>query len=60
MAQDAPSTRMKITRDRRTDGLTDTPPYRDATAHIKSGGKGKEDKEDKKEEERRKGRKEEI
>ena len=50
-AQDAPSTRLKITRDRRTygptdgptdlrtygptDGRTDTPSYRDATAHLK-------------------------
>ena len=38
-AQDAPSTRLKITRDRRTDrrtdGQTDTTSYRDATAHLK-------------------------
>ena len=42
-AQDAPSTRPKITRDRgtdrrtdgRTDGRTDTTSYRDATAHLK-------------------------
>ena len=38
--------------DGRTDGLTDTPSYRDATAHIKSGGKkGKEDKEEEEDEE---------
>ena len=44
-AQDAPSTRLKITRDGRTygrtygltDGRTDGPSYRDATAHLKSG-----------------------
>ena len=43
-AQDAPSTRLKITWDRRTDrrtdgrtnGPTDTTCYRDATAHLKS------------------------
>ena len=39
-AQDAPSTRLKITgdgrTDRQTDGRTDTPSYRDATAHLKS------------------------
>ena len=38
-AQDAPSARLKITRDGRTDGPTDgrteTPSYRDATAHLK-------------------------
>ena len=42
-AQDAPSTRLKITLDRRTDGRTDrptdgrtdTPSYRDAAAHLK-------------------------
>ena len=34
-AQDAPSTRLKITRDGPTDGPTDTPYYRDATAHLK-------------------------
>ena len=34
-AQDAPSTRLKITWDRRTYGRTDTPSYRDATAHLK-------------------------
>ena len=37
-AQDAPSTCLKITRDRRTYGRTygrtDTPSYRDATAHL--------------------------
>ena len=37
-AQDAPSTRLKLTRDRRTYGRTygrtDTPSYRDATAHL--------------------------
>ena len=41
-AQYAPSTRLKITRDRRTDGRTDggtdgrtdTTSYRDATAHL--------------------------
>ena len=45
-AQDAPSTRLKITRDGRTDGRTygptdgrtDTPSYRDATAHLKNIG----------------------
>ena len=47
-AQDAPSTLLKITRDRRTDGRTDGPTdrrtdgrtdttsYRDATAHLKT------------------------
>jgi len=43
-AKDAPSARLKITRDGRTygrtygrtDGRTDTPSYRDATAHLKS------------------------
>ena len=34
-AQDAPSTRLKITGDGRTDGWTDTTTYRDATAHLK-------------------------
>ena len=38
-AQDAPSRRLKITQDRwtygPTDGRTDTPSYRDATAHLK-------------------------
>ena len=42
-AQDAPSTRLKITWDGRTngrtygtDGRTDTPSYRNATAHLKT------------------------
>ena len=43
-AKDAPSTRLKITRDGptdlrtdgRTDGRTDTPSYRDASAHLKN------------------------
>ena len=43
-AQDAPSTRLKITRDgrtdERTDGRTDTSSCRDATAHLKRGGGG--------------------
>ena len=42
-AQDAPTTRLKITRDRPTDGRTDgptdrrtdTPSYRDARTHLK-------------------------
>ena len=46
-AQGSPSTRLKITldgrtygpTDLRTDGQTDTPSYRDATAHLKSGNK---------------------
>ena len=38
-AQDAPSTRLKITGDGRTDGRTDTTSYRDATAHLKNAQK---------------------
>ena len=34
-AQNGPSTRLKITGDERTNGRTDTPSYRDATAHQK-------------------------
>ena len=41
-AQDAPSTRLKITRDGRTDGRMDTPSYRDATAHLKMRKNGNE------------------
>ena len=40
-AQDVPSTRLKITRDRRTDGrangLTNTPSYRDARTQLETG-----------------------
>ena len=35
-AQDALSTRLKITGDGRTDGRTDTTSYRAATAHLKT------------------------
>ena len=34
-AQDAPRTRLKIARDRRTDGQTHTTSHREATAHLK-------------------------
>ena len=44
-AQDAPSTRLKITRDGRTYGptdlRTDTTSYRDATPHLKREEKGR-------------------
>ena len=40
-ARDASSTRLKMTRDRRTYGRTDTPSYRDATAHLEIRGRKK-------------------